>query len=124
MATKADISKAMGFIKKTGAQDVYLKFVDLLGRWHQVGLPTSNFGPELFSKGVNFDGSSIPGFTRLESGDLNLIPDPKAFFAEEVGHTSAVSFICDCIEADTRQPFARDPRRVAERAELYRRSPA
>jgi glutamine synthetase len=119
MAQKADINKAIGFIKKTGAQDVYLKFVDLLGRWHQVGLPTSNFGPEFFSKGVNFDGSSIPGFTRLESGDLGLIPDPKAFFTEEVGTTSAVSFICDCIEADTGKPFARDPRRVAERAERY-----
>ena len=52
MALKADIARAVRVVKKSGAQDTYLKFVDLLGRWHQVGLPVSNFGPELFSKGV------------------------------------------------------------------------
>jgi glutamine synthetase len=119
MASKTDIGRAIRFVKKAGVGDVYLKFVDLLGRWHQVALPVSNFGPEIFSKGVNFDGSSIPGFTRLESGDLGLIPDPGARFVE--GSGSAVSFICDCIEADTRKPFARDPRRVAARAEHFLR---
>jgi glutamine synthetase len=119
MVGKADTKKALAFAEKLGADDIHLKFVDLLGRWHQVTLPVSNFTPEIFTKGVNFDGSSIPGFTRLESGDLSLVPDPSAHFVEDGESAMGLSFICDCIEADTKKPFARDPRRVAERAEAY-----
>jgi glutamine synthetase len=119
MANKADIRKALTLAKKCEADDVHLKFVDLLGRWHQVALPISNFTAEIFTKGVNFDGSSIPGFTRLESGDLGLVPDPSVYFIEDGETARSLSFICNCIEADTRKPFARDPRRVADRAERY-----
>jgi glutamine synthetase len=119
MVGKAEIGKALSLAKKVGADDVHLKFVDLPGRWHQVTLPVSNLTPEVFTKGVNFDGSSIPGFTRLESGDLGLVPDPSAHFVEDSETARSLSFICNCIESDTRKPFARDPRRVAERAERH-----
>jgi glutamine synthetase len=119
MVGKAGAKQALALAKKTGADDIHLKFVDLLGRWHQVALPVSNFTPEIFTKGVNFDGSSIPGFTRLESGDLSLVPDPSTCFVEDGESARSLSFICNCIEADTRKAFARDPRRVAERAEIY-----
>ena len=119
MVRRSDIRKAIASVKRSGARDVNLRFVDLMGRWHQVTLPVSNFTEEIFTKGVSFDGSSVPGFTRLESGDLSLIPDPNAYFIEEAGDSRSVNFICDSIEADTTKPFARDPRRVAERAERY-----
>ncbi|MFH1314335.1 MAG: type I glutamate--ammonia ligase [Candidatus Eisenbacteria bacterium] len=120
MAQRADsIKKAVGFVRKSDAEFVNLKFVDLIGRWHQVTLPLSNFGPHTFQRGVAFDGSSIPGFTRLESGDLRLIPDAAASFIEETVDARSVSFICNCVEADTKKPFARDPRLVADRAESH-----
>jgi glutamine synthetase len=111
--------KAIGFVRKSGTGCVNLKFVDLIGRWHQVTLPVSNFGLHTFERGVAFDGSSIPGFTRLESGDLRLIPDASAFFVEDLEDAACVSFICNCVEADTKKPFARDPRLVADKAERY-----
>jgi glutamine synthetase len=119
MASKADIGRVISLVKKAGVKDVFLKFVDLTGRWHQVALPVANFTEEIFTKGVSFDGSSIPGFTRLESGDLALVPDASACFTCESETGPVLSFVCDCIEADTRKPFARDPRRVAERAQRY-----
>jgi glutamine synthetase len=120
VARKADSTRnAIGFVRKCGAECVNLKFVDLLGRWHQVTLTASNFGTRTFQRGVAFDGSSIPGFTRLESGDLRLIPDASAFFVEESDDTRSVNFICNCVEADTRKPFGRDPRLVADKAERY-----
>jgi glutamine synthetase len=113
------MKNAIGFVRKAGAEYVNLKFVDLIGRWHQVTLPASNFDSHTFQRGVAFDGSSIPGFTRLESGDLRLIPDAGAAFIEETEEAKSVSFICNCVEADTKKPFARDPRLVAEKAERY-----
>jgi glutamine synthetase len=120
MATRSTmVGKALAFVKKAGVTDVNLKFVDLPGRWHQVMVPASNFSEEIFARGVAFDGSSVPGFTRLESGDLGLVPDPGSHFIEEVGGTKAASFICYVVEADTKRPFARDPRLVAMKAEQF-----
>jgi glutamine synthetase len=113
------LGRALAIVKKTGAERVNLRFVDLLGRWHQVTLPASNFGSQTFSKGVAFDGSSIPGFTRLESGDLRLIPDPDTGFVEDLGGGRAVNVVCNCVEADTMKPFARDPRLVVAKAERF-----
>jgi len=120
MATsKAMVSKALGSVKKAGVSDINLKFVDLPGRWHQVMVPLSNFTEAIFTRGVAFDGSSVPGFTRLESGDLGLIPDPASYFIEEVGGGRSASFICYVVEADTKRPFLRDPRLVASKAESF-----
>jgi glutamine synthetase len=113
------IGKALAFVKKSGVADVSLKFIDLAGRWHQVMLPVTNFTEETFRRGVAFDGSSVPGFTRLESGDLSLIPDPATRFVEDVTGTRFVSFICYVVEADTKRPFSRDPRLVASKAERF-----
>jgi glutamine synthetase len=115
------ITKALTWVKKSGVKEVSLKFVDLPGRWHQVVLPVSNFTQETFSRGVAFDGSSVPGFTRLESGDLGLVPDAASHFLEEPagGGAASASFICYVVEADTKKPFARDPRLVASKAENY-----
>jgi glutamine synthetase len=117
--TEDTIQRAIGFVKESEARFVNLKFVDLPGRWHQVTIPVSNFTADTFEVGVAFDGSSIPGFTRLESGDLRLRPDPGARFLEESESVRFVSFLCNCFEADTGKRFKRDPRFVAERAEGF-----
>lgn len=120
MAKKGSkIEKALAFVRKSGARDVNLKFVDLIGRWHQVTLPVTNFTAETFGRGVAFDGSSVPGFTRLESGDLSLIPDPSTHFVEDASGSRSVNFICNAMESDTKRPFARDPRLVASKAERF-----
>ncbi len=113
------VRDAIDFVKGSDAQFVNLKFVDLVGRWHQVTIPVSNLSLDTFKIGVAFDGSSIPGFTRLESGDLRLRPDPDVHFVEESEGVRIVSFICDSFEADTGNRFPRDPRFVAERAERF-----
>jgi len=120
MATQGSkIAKALAFVKKSGARDVNLKFVDLVGRWHQVMIPVTNFTAEIFRRGVAFDGSSVPGYTGLESGDLGLIPDPTTCFVEEVAGPRSVSLICYVVEADSKRPFSRDPRLVAAKAERF-----
>jgi len=120
MARKADaIKRSIIAVKRSDVEYVNLKFADLVGRWHQVTIPISNFGPHTFGMGVAFDGSSVSGFTRLESGDLRLMPDPEVYFIEEVDSTRSASFICNCVEADTGKPFSRDPRFVAGKAERF-----
>ena len=60
----------LAWAKKNKIEVVDLKFVDLFGRWHHISLPASRLGPELFTRGIAFDGSSVPGFKKLEAGEL------------------------------------------------------
>ena len=96
-----------------------LKFCDLSGRWRHVTMTAHALDDGLCEKGVGFDGSSLPGFTKLEGGDLCIIPDPETAFLDPFWEKPTLSLICDIIEADTKAPFARDPRGIVRKAAAY-----
>ena len=98
---------------------VDLKFSGLLGRWHHVTLPASRFRPELFRNGVGFDGSSSPGFARIEASDMLLVPDASTGFMDPFWEAPTLSLICRIHDARTGQPASIDPRETAVRAEAY-----
>lgn len=96
---------------------VDIRFVDLPGRWHHVTVPVARLTPELFSRGVGFDGSSVPGFKTVERGDMVLLPDRRTTNIDDFGGHVIVSMLATAAEADSRAPFPLDPRIVAGRAE-------
>ena len=96
-----------------------LKYCDLIGRWHHVTVPVSEAGLQLLRNGVGFDGSSVPGFTRLARGDMLLVPDPTTAFVDPFFKEPTLSVICDCKLCDTHEPFDRDPRHIARKAEQH-----
>ncbi|MCD6326881.1 type I glutamate--ammonia ligase [bacterium] len=98
-----------------------LKYCDLIGRWHHITVPTSGAGLESLRTGIGFDGSSVPGFTRLERGDMILRPDPGTAFIDPFYEEPTLSVICDCLLCDTNEPFERDPRHIARKAEAFLR---
>jgi len=102
---------------RSAADFVDLRFTDLLGRWHHVTLPASGFASSVLTKGVGFDGSSVPGFKSLEQGDMVLIPDLATALVDEVGENVVVSVIAFAADAETKEPFALDPRVIASTAE-------
>lgn len=117
----SDNNEVLSYLKANHIGQVDLKFTDLFGAWHHITLPANAVSLTTFSEGVGFDGSSIPGFKTVESGDLVLVPDPKTGFLDPFWEIPTLSFICNIAEADTKQPFDRDPRRIAQKAEEYLR---
>ena len=108
------------FVELTLAGDVDfidLRFVDLPGRWHHVTIPTTRLSPAFFTKGTGFDGSSVPGFTAVESGDMVLLPIQSTATGEEYGEHQTVAMIATAADPDSRKPFVLDPRVIARRAE-------
>jgi glutamine synthetase len=95
--------------------------VNLFGGWHHITLPTAQLGPAMMVEGVGFDGSSTPGFKTVESGDMVLIPDLGTGFIDPFPKSRTLSLICDVYEADTREPYYRDPRSIARRATAHMR---
>jgi glutamine synthetase len=116
-----DTKAVLDFVKRKSVRMVDLKFTDLFGRWHHVTIPRTGFGEEIFTQGVGFDASRTPGFKSLESGDMVLVPDIRTGFMDPFWEDHTLSFICNAHEADTLEPFSRDPRHVAGKAEEYLR---
>ncbi len=55
-----------------------LQFTDIFGIIKNVEIPSSQFAKALDGE-IQFDGSSIEGFTRIEESDMNLVPDLNSF---------------------------------------------
>ncbi len=94
-----------------------LRFTDLPGRWHHVTLPLSAVQPDLFESGVGFDGSSVAGFKTVERGDMVLLPDLTTANIDQFADHPTVVLLATAAEADSREPFSRDPRLIAAKAE-------
>ena len=115
-------------IKEKGIQIVDLKFNDLPGLWQHFSMPVSeltemdDLSKSIWVEGVGFDGSSIRGFQKIQESDMILIPDPNAARLDPVCQAPTLSIICDIYDPLTRQPYSRDPRYIAKKAEHYVKS--
>jgi glutamine synthetase len=100
-------------------QMVDLRFTDLPGTWQHFSMPARQLTEELFEEGIGFDGSSIRGFQEIHESDMLLILDPDSAFVDQVLEVPTLVITCDVYDPLTRQPYSRDARYVAKKAEAY-----
>ncbi len=100
-------------------QMVDFRFTDMPGTWQHFSIPAHTLEEEHFEEGVGFDGSSIRGFQEIHESDMLLIPDPTSAFIDQVLEVPTMVILCDIYDPVTRQPYSRDPRYVARKAEAY-----
>ena len=114
MTTAKDVLK---LIKDNDVKYCDLRFTDPRGKWQHVTFDISMIEEETFSEGQMFDGSSIAGWKAINESDMCLMPDPATasidpFFAE-----TTLVLVCDVLEPTTGEPYNRDPRGIAKKAE-------
>ena len=100
---------------------VDLRFTDMPGQWQHLSIPAHELRADLFEDGMGFDGSSIRGFREIHESDMLLIPEAAGAFVDPVLEVPTLALICDVFDPITRQPYTRDPRYVARKAEAYLR---
>lgn len=110
--------QVLDLIKKGEVEFVDLKLIDLPGTWHHITLPATEFTAEAFTEGVPFDGSSLRGFREIEESDMIMLPDAETAFIDPFHERATLSITTDVYEPGLRR-YARDPRRVAQKAEEY-----
>jgi len=116
------------FIQANDIKVVDLKFNDMPGMWQHFSMPVSeltemdDLTKSIWVEGVGFDGSSIRGFQKIQESDMILIPDPNTARLDPVCAMPTVSIICDIYDPLTRQPYSRDPRFIAKKAEQFLKS--
>jgi glutamine synthetase len=115
-------AEALEFGRSTQAQMVDLKFTDLLGSWQHMSLPLSAFDESAFDEGLGFDGSSIRGWQGISESDMLLMPQADTAILDPFAEMPTLSILCEIVDPITGEPYAKDPRRVARRAEQYLRA--
>src|SRR5215216_6699523 len=119
MTTAKDVLK---LIKDNDVKYVDFRFTDPRGKWQHVTFDITMIEEDTFSEGVMFDGSSIAGWKAINESDMCLMPDPGSacidpFFAE-----TTLVLVCDVLEPTTGEPYNRDPRGIAKKAEAMVKS--
>ena len=120
--TLPDAREALEWAGETRAAMVDLKFCDLLGTWQHVTLPIRAFDESAFDEGLGFDGSSIRGWQAIQDSDMLLMPDASSAILDPATEAPTLSLVCEIADPVTREPYARDPRGVARRAEEHLRA--
>jgi glutamine synthetase len=116
------------FVKERKIEFVDLKFNDLPGLWQHFTIPTSELveiddpTQGIWVDGIGFDGSSIRGFKAIQESDMILMLDPETAIIDPICERPTLSIICDIYDPLTKQPYTRDPRFIAKKAEKYLKS--
>jgi len=116
---KATPKSVIEMAKKAEAKMFDIKFVDTFGSWQHFSCPIHELSEEIFSEGMGFDGSSIRGWKSIEASDMLAMPDPATAFIDPFCAIPTLSLTCTIAETGTLEPYNRDPRGIAQRAEQH-----
>ena len=114
--TAEEVSK---FIKDEGVEFVDVRFTDVPGTEQHFTIPAAAFDEDAAETGLAFDGSSVRGFTTIDESDMNLLPDLATAKIDPFRSNKTLNIKFFVHDPFTREPFSRDPRNVARKAEEY-----
>lgn len=106
----------MKFIRDNEIEMLDLKVIDMPGRWRHMTYSTRHLKETVFTDGTGISMSPYPGYRAINQGDMLVRPDPSTAFVDPFYDAKTLSVICDIFTPDG-EPYIRDPRRIARRAE-------
>ena len=115
-------SEVLEFIKKENVQFIDVRFMDLPGVMQHFNVPAGSFTQDAFDEGMMFDGSSIRGFQAIHESDMKLVPDPTTAYIDPFRPAKTLIMNFSILDPFTDEPYSRDPRNVASRAETFLKS--
>jgi glutamine synthetase len=113
------VKDALKLIKDEEAEYVDIRFTDPRGKLQHVTVMADLVDEDFFEEGFMFDGSSIAGWKSIDQSDMKLIPDPTSVYVDPFYAEKTVCVHCNVVEPDTGEPYSRDPRSTAVKAEAY-----
>ncbi|MDH5237443.1 MAG: glutamine synthetase family protein [Acidimicrobiia bacterium] len=115
MDTERQQQYVLRTVEERGVRLVRLWFTDVLGQHKSVAISPAEL-EGVFAEGLQFDGSSIDGFSRVHESDVLARPDPNTFELLPWARTDEPSALMFCdIENLDGTPFEGDPRQVLRR---------
>jgi glutamine synthetase len=114
--------EVLDMAKENGAVVVDLRFMDFPGLWQHFTVPISELEESSFEDGFGFDGSSIRGWQPIHASDMLVVPDATTAKMDPFYEAPTLVLICNIVDPVTREPYTRDPRNIAQKADAYLKS--
>ncbi|MEM4407746.1 MAG: type I glutamate--ammonia ligase [Candidatus Caldarchaeum sp.] len=111
--------EVLKFVQDNKIEVIDFRFLDFLGTWQHFTTPTHMLKEDTFEEGLGFDGSSIRGWQSINVSDMLVIPDPSTAKVDPFLEHPTLVLICDIVDPITREPYSRDPRNIAKKAQAY-----
>ena len=117
-----DAAEVLKYLKDEDVKFVDVRFCDLPGQMQHFNVPAASVDEAFFTDGQMFDGSSIRGFQAIHESDMKLIPDVETAYIDPFRTAKTLNINFSITDPLTDEPYSRDPRQVASKAEAYLRS--
>ncbi len=114
--------EVLEFIKNEDIKFVDIRFCDLPGVMQHFNVPAQTVDIDFFTNGQAFDGSSIRGFQAIHESDMKLIPDVRSAYVDPFRVEKTLIMNFSIVDPFTDEPYSRDPRNIAAKAEAYLKS--
>ena len=114
--------EVLDMAKENNAKLVDLRFMDFPGLWQHFSVPLGELEESSFEDGFGFDGSSIRGWQPIHASDMLVIPDAATAKMDPFYAAPTLTLICNIVDPVTREPYSRDPRNIAGKADAYLKS--
>ncbi|MCK5436582.1 MAG: type I glutamate--ammonia ligase, partial [Desulfobulbaceae bacterium] len=111
--------KVVKMLKDNNVRVVDIRFTDFPGVWQHFTVPACEVDESTFEDGFGFDGSSIRGWQPIHASDMLVIPDASTAQMDPFFKEPTMVLIGNIADPMTREPYSRDPRHVAQKAEAY-----
>jgi glutamine synthetase len=118
----SNAEEVMKYIRDEEVKFVDVRFCDLPGVMQHFNVPAVSVNEDFFREGQMFDGSSIRGFQAIHESDMKLIPDVTSAYVDPFRTEKTLNLNFSIVDPFTDEPYSRDPRQVAAKAEAYLRS--
>jgi glutamine synthetase len=105
--------------KENEVKVVDLRFMDFPGLWQHFTVPVRELEESSFEDGFGFDGSSIRGWQPIHASDMLVVPDPDTAKIDPFYEAPTLALICNIVDPVTREPYTRDPRNIARKADAF-----
>ncbi len=117
--SKKDVLKTL---KDEKVDYVDIRFTDPRGKLQHVTVMADLVDEDFLDEGFMFDGSSIAGWKSIDQSDMKLMPDTDSAYMDPFYAEKTLCLHCTVHEPDTGEPYSRDPRSTAIKAEAYLKS--
>jgi len=117
-----DAAEVLKYLKDEDVKFIDVRFCDLPGQMQHFNVPAASVDEAFFIDGQMFDGSSIRGFQAIHESDMKLIPDVSTAYVDPFRTARTLNINFSIVDPLTDEPYSRDPRQVASKAEAYLRS--
>jgi len=109
-------------VKENKTRVVDIRYMDFPGTWQHFTVPVSEVSEESFEDGFGFDGSSMRAWQEIDTSDMIVIPDPSTARIDPFYKEPTLTVIGNIHDPITHEPYTRDPRHIAIKAEQYLKS--